>query len=305
MNKKQIAIMVVIGGVFIFLLKLLAYLASNSVALLSDAMESIVNIVASIMMLAALIIAAIPEDENHRYGHQKAENISALVEGVLIIIAAVLIIEAAIGRLSNPAVFGNINLGMIISLTATALNALLALVMLRESRRSRSMALEGDSKHLFSDVLSSVGVVIGLFIASVTGLYILDPLIALVVAALLIKRGIDVFRKTCQDLMDSRCEEEEKIIVTVLDRNEAHYLEYHELKTRRSGQKVFMEVHICMDGDVSLSEAHALSVKLEEELESEVPGIVSTIHIEDHNWCEKYSPNFRKTGLKRSYANQK
>ncbi len=305
MNKKQIAILVVIGGVFIFLLKLLAYFESNSVALLSDAMESIVNIVASIMMLGALIIASIPEDQNHKYGHQKAENISALVEGVLIIIAAVLIIEAAVGRLSNPAVFGNINLGMVISLSATALNALLAVIMLRESKRSHSMALEGDSKHLFSDVMSSVGVVIGLFIASVTGLYILDPLIALVVAALLIKMGVDVFRKTCQDLMDARCEEEEKTIVTVLDRNESLYLEYHELKTRRSGQKIFMEVHICMDGDVSLSKAHDFSVKLEKELESAVPGIVSTIHIEDHNWCEKYAPNYRKKGLKRPFANEK
>ncbi len=290
MDKKQIAMLVIVGGVFIFLLKLSAFLVSNSVALLSDALESIINIVASIMMFGALIIASRSEDETHKYGYQKAENISALIEGVLIIIAAVLIIEATIGRLFNPVAFDNIDLGLIISLCATSLNGVLAVIMLRESKRSRSMALEGDAKHLFSDVMSSVGVVIGLFIASVTGLYILDPLIALVVAALLIKMGIDVFRRTTHDLMDSSCEEEEKAIIVVLDSNDG-YLEYHELKTRRSGHKVFMEVHICMNGEVSLSAAHALSVKLEKELESAVPGIVTNIHIEDHTWCEKHKTN--------------
>ena len=287
MNKKQIALLAIFGGVIIFLLKLLAFFTSNSVALLSDAMESIINIVASIMMFTALIIAARPEDEKHKYGHQKAENISALVEGVLIIIAAVLIIEAALGRLFNPVAFDNINLGIIISLSATSLNGLLAVLMWRESKRSRSMALEGDAKHLFSDVMSSIGVVIGLFIASVTGLYILDPLIALVVAALLIKMGIDVFRKTSQDLMDSSCEEEEKTIIAILEKSQG-FMEYHELKTRRSGHKVFMEVHLCVDGDVSVSKAHDLTMRIEKELELAVPGIVPNIHIEDHTQCQKH-----------------
>ena len=287
MNKKQIALLAIFGGVLIFLLKLLAFFTSNSVALLSDAMESIINIVASIMMFTALIIAARPEDEKHKYGHQKAENISALVEGVLIIIAAVLIIEAALGRLFNPVAFDNINLGIIISLSATSLNGLLAVLMWRESKRSRSMALEGDAKHLFSDVMSSIGVVIGLFIASVTGLYILDPLIALVVAALLIKMGIDVFRKTSQDLMDSSCEEEEKTIIAILEKSQG-FMEYHELKTRRSGHKVFMEVHLCVDGDVSVSKAHDLTMRIEKELELAVPGIVPNIHIEDHTQCQKH-----------------
>jgi cation diffusion facilitator family transporter len=274
------------GGILIFILKLSAFLVSNSVALLSDALESIINIVASIMMFAALTIASRSEDEEHEYGHQKAENISALIEGILIIIAAVLILEATVGRLFSPVGFSNIDLGMIISLSATSLNAVLAITMLRESRKSRSMALEGDAKHLFSDVMSSVGVVIGLFIASVTGIYIIDPLIAMVVAALLIKMGIDVFRKTTRDLMDSSCTEEEKAIIAVLEKNDG-LLEYHDLKTRRSGHSVFMDVHICLQGEVSLSEAHSLSVKIEKELESVVPGIVPNIHIEDHTWCEK------------------
>jgi cation diffusion facilitator family transporter len=286
-NKGQIAILAIVMGIIIFVLKLLAYLVSNSVALLSDAMESIVNIVASLMMFAALMIASRSADESHKYGYHKAENISALIEGVLIIIAAVLIIEAAVGRLSNPAPFSNIDLGLIISLCATSLNGALSLIMMREAKKSHSMALEGDAKHLFSDVISSLGVVVGLIIATISGIYIIDSLIAIVVAALLIKMGVDVFRKTTHDLMDSSCEEEEKIIASILDHNK-EFIEFHELKTRRSGNRVFMDVHICMNGDVRLSEAHAMTVKLEKELESAVPGIEPHIHVEDHTWCEKH-----------------
>ena len=287
MNKKQIAMLAIVGGIFIFILKLLAYIISNSVALLSDAMESIINIVASIMLLAALTISARSEDENHKYGHQKAENISALVEGILIIIAAVLIVEATVGRLFNPVGFEDINLGMIVSLCATCLNGILATIMFREAKKNRSMALEGDAKHLFSDVMSSVGVVIGLFVASVTGLFIIDPLIALFVAAILVKMGVDVLRKTSKDLMDSNCVEAEKAIIAVLEKTKG-YLEYHGLKTRRSGNKVFMEVHLCLDGEVSVKEAHELTDKIENELELVVPGIKSIIHIEDQTQCERH-----------------
>jgi len=286
-NKKQIAMLAIVGGIFIFILKLLAYIISNSVALLSDAMESIINIVASIMLLAALTISARSEDENHKYGHQKAENISALVEGILIIIAAVLIVEATVGRLFNPVGFEDINLGMIVSLCATCLNGILATIMFREAKKNRSMALEGDAKHLFSDVMSSVGVVIGLFVASVTGLFIIDPLIALFVAAILVKMGVDVLRKTSKDLMDSNCVEAEKAIIAVLEKTKG-YLEYHGLKTRRSGNKVFMEVHLCLDGEVSVKEAHELTDKIENELELVVPGIKSIIHIEDQTQCERH-----------------
>jgi cation diffusion facilitator family transporter len=293
-DKTRIAILAIVVGIFIFFLKLAAYFTSNSVALLSDALESIINIVASIMMFAALSIAAKAKDENHKYGHQKAENISALVEGVLIIVAAVLIIEATIGRIFNPVGFEDVNLGIIISLCATSLNGILAITMLRESKKNRSMALEGDAKHLFSDVMSSVGVVIGLFIANVTGVLILDPLIAMVVAILLIKMGISVFKRTSHDLMDSTCEEEEKLIVEALEKV-GGFMEYHDLKTRRSGDAVYMDVHICMRGDVTLSEAHALSVRIDKEIEAAIPGTVSTIHIEDQEWCQKAQAKVAKT----------
>ena len=147
------------------------------------------------------------------------------------------------------------------------------------------MALEGDAKHLFSDVISSIGVVIGLFVANITELFILDPLIALIVAFLLVKMGVDVFRRTSKDLMDSNCAEEEKTIIAILEKTQG-YLEYHGLKTRRSGDKVFMEVHLCVDGEVSVKEAHELTEKIEKALELAIPGILSIIHIEDQTQCQ-------------------
>lgn len=295
MDKSRIAILAIAVGIIVFILKVLAYLVSDSVALLSDAMESIINIVASILMFAALIISARPEDVGHRYGHQKAENISALIEGILIIIAAVLIIEATVGRLFNPIALENVDLGLLVSLSATTLNGILAFVMFRIARSERSMALEGDAKHLFSDVMSSVGVVVGLFIASVTGLYILDPLIALVVAVLLVKMGIDVLRKTSHDLMDSACEEEENAIVDVLERNQG-FLEYHDLKTRRSGHNVFMEVHICLQGNVTISEGQGLVTRLEDELRAAVPDLVPNIRLEDQTQCQKHKAEAELSG---------
>lgn len=285
MDKGRIAAIAIAVGVVVFLLKLFAYFLSDSVALLSDAMESIINIVASILMFLAVRIAARPEDSDHRYGHQKAENISALIEGVLIIIAAVLIIEATIGRLFNPVPLENPSFGLAVSIVASSLNGALALLMLREAKKSHSMALEGDAKHLLSDVMSSVGVVIGLVIAVVTGLYILDPLIALIVALLLIKMGIDVFHRTTHDLMDASCEEEESLIIEVLQKD-PRFLEYHDLKTRRSGSHLFMEVHICLDGDVTISQGQDIVTKLEGELRTKVPGIVPTIRLEDQTQCK-------------------
>ncbi|HEY3420869.1 MAG TPA: cation diffusion facilitator family transporter, partial [Methanomassiliicoccales archaeon] len=141
-------------------------------------------------------------------------------------------------------------------------------------------------KHLFSDVMSSVGVVLGLFVASVTNVLILDPLIAMVVAILLIKMGISVFRTTTHDLMDSACEEEEQVIERILN-DTGGFLEYHDLKTRRSGDTVYLDIHICMSGQVTLSQAHAFSVRLEKDIEAAIPGIVSNIHIEDEQWCKK------------------
>ncbi|HUL38678.1 MAG TPA: cation diffusion facilitator family transporter [Methanomassiliicoccales archaeon] len=284
MNKQQVAMLAIIGGSLIFSLKLLAFLVTNSVALLSDALESIINIVASIMMLLSIRIAAIPEDQNHRYGHQKAENISAYTEGFLILIAAFLIIGTSISRLFSPIVLSDIDLGLAISLTATGINAMLSYVLLKEARLTGSIAMEGDSKHLLSDVLSSIGVVIGLFIASITGYYVLDPLLALIVAAIIIRMGIGIVRKASTDLMDQSCPEVEKRIVAIMDGMDG-YIEYHDIKTRKNGNNYYAEFHLCVKGETTVRDSHELTDGIEADLRKDFPNIAVNIHVESEEQC--------------------
>ena len=271
--------MAIAGGAAVLAIKMVAFLVTDSVALLSDALESVLNIVASVMMFVSLSISDKPADEDHKYGHRKAEGLSCFVEGLLILFAAVLILEASIGRLFDPMPFTNLDIGLAISLSATALNGILSYQLLKVARRTNSLALEGDAKHPFTDVLSSVGVVLALLVASATGLTVLDPLVALVVAALIVRMGLGLLRKACRDLMDQSCPDTEERIRSVLDRCDG-FIEYHDLKTRRSGGVVFTEFHLCVDGGISVHRAHDLTDKIERELEKEVPGIDVTVHVE-------------------------
>jgi cation diffusion facilitator family transporter len=288
-NKQQVAMLAIIGGSLIFSLKLVAFLVTDSVALLSDALESIINIVASIMMLLSIRISALPEDQNHRYGHQKAENISAFTEGFLILIAAFLIIATSISRLFNPIELTDVNIGLAISLMATCINAALSYILLKEARRSGSIALEGDSKHLLSDVLSSLGVVVGLFIASITGWYILDPLLALLVAAIVIRMGVGIVRKASTDLMDQSCPEIEKRIQEVMDSTKG-YIEYHDIRTRKNGNNYYAEFHLCVKGDMTVRDSHKLTDSIEAQLRKDFPGIMMNIHVESEEQCCKDRP---------------
>ncbi len=284
-KKEQVAPLAVVGGLIIFAIKLLAYHISGSVALLSDALESIVNILASVMMLISIRISMKPADRDHRYGHQRAENISCLVEGLLIVLAAVLIIMTSFERLFDPVSLTSINLALMVSLIATGLNAGLSYVLIKESHRSSSIALEGDAKHLFSDVLSSLVVVIGLFLAKVTGWYEIDPLLALLVAVLLVRMAYGVLRKTCRDLMDHRCPESEALIEGVLQDQEG-LLQYHDLKTRRVGDSVYAEMHICVKAESTVAQAHELTERIEDALRKKVPGIIVNIHMETEREIE-------------------
>lgn len=284
MRKQQVAKLAVAIGLLIFFIKLAAYLISGSVALLSDALESIVNIAASIMMLASVRVAMMPADADHRYGHQRAENISSLVEGILIVIAALLIIVASLGRLLEPREFTSIGLAIAVSLIATALNGGMSLLLLRSSRQNGSIALEGDAKHLLSDVISSVGIIIGLLLAEATGWYVLDPIMALLVSLLLIRMAYSLLAKTCHDLMDHSLPESEAVIEQVL-REHGGFLQYHDLKTRHVGECVYAEMHLCVPAATTMAEAHELTESIEEAIRKKIPGIAVNIHMETEKEC--------------------
>ncbi len=269
-----------IGGFVVFCLKLAAFFISGSVALLSDALESVVNIVASFLMFVCVRIAGTPADSDHPYGHEKVENISAFVEGALVIVAGLLIAYAAIGRFFNPVELGSLDLALGVSLLATATNAGLSLFLTRSAKANGSMALEGDAKHLLSDVISSVGVVIGLFIAKMTGWAILDPMLALLMACIVFKMGTELVMKAGNGLIDQAADTEQKKIEELLDAHHPQFIDYHNVKTRRSGNKVFAELHLTVDPNLTVQKAHDLTKHLEERLRQEMPGVSMTIHVE-------------------------
>jgi cation diffusion facilitator family transporter len=280
MKKKQAALIALICGVAIFGIKLVAYFVSNSVALLSDALESIVNIAASALMLFSVCISERAPDSSHKYGHEKIEDISSLVEGIFIIIAAFLIIYAAAGRLFEPAELLKLDIAIGVSMFATALNAGLSWLLIKTAKSYGSTALEGDAKHLFSDVISTAGVWIGLFVAQLTGWSFLDSALAFVVAALIVRMGAGLVMKSSNRLMDQSCIAEEKKIMEVLGRHSFQFIDFHDLKTRRHGNQVFAELHLSVDGSLSVKEAHDLTDQLEEELKEEQPNVNLTIHVE-------------------------
>ena len=280
MKKKQAALIAVVCGVAIFGIKLVAYFVSNSVALLSDALESIVNIAASGLMLFSVCVSERAPDSSHKYGHEKIEDISNLMEGVFIIIAAFFIIYAAAGRLFEPVELFELDVAIGISMLATALNAGLSLLLIKTAKSCGSTALEGDAKHLFSDVISTAGVWIGLIIAQLTGWSFLDSILAFVVAALIVRIGAGLVLKSSNRLMDQSCIAEEKKIKEILGRHSFKFIDFHDLKTRRHGNQVFAELHLSVDGSLSVKEAHDLTDQLEEELKEEQPNIHLTIHVE-------------------------
>jgi len=263
-------------------LKALAYLLTGSVALLSDALESTVNVAAALMALFTIRFAQRPPDETHPFGHTKAEYFSAVLEGVLVVVAALLIAQEALPRLLNPKALQGLGPGLLVSLFASSLNGLLALHLIRQGQALRSPALTADGYHVLSDVLTSVGVLVGVGLAWLTGFWVLDPLLALVVAGNILLMGLRLVRQSVGGLMDeglsgAEVEGIRKAIARVL---QGRALEVHDLKTRRAGPRAFLEFHLVVPGSMSVEEAHRLCDELERALEGEFPGLSVTIHVE-------------------------
>ncbi len=280
MDNRGAALVAVGGGIIIFAVKLGAWYISGSVALLSDALESIINIVASCLMLFSVYVSGRPADDEHHYGHQKVEYITSLAEGGLIITAAIFIIHTALERLSDPVPITSVGSALGINLFATALNGGLSWYLIRTSRETGSIALEGDAKHLFSDVVTSVGVAGGLYVSQLTGWIQADAIIALAVSVLIMRMGAVIILKSSRVLMDDHSPETEEKIEALLDRHRSNFVDYHDIKTRRSGTQVFAELHLSIDGEMTVKEAHDFTDHLEEDLKKELPDVAVTIHIE-------------------------
>ncbi|MGB2895515.1 MAG: cation diffusion facilitator family transporter [Anaerolineales bacterium] len=262
-------------------LKAVGYLLTQSVGLLSDALESGINLAAAFTALAALRISAQPPDEDHAYGHQKVEYLSSGVEGGLIALAAISIAVMAIQRLLNPQPIDHLGLGLFISAAASVINLGTALILIRVGRRRRSIALEADGQHLMTDVWTSAGVMIGVGAVGLTGWQTLDPLIALAVAAWIGFNGYKILKRSALGLIDTALPENEiAAIQAVLDRNCSSKIKYHALRTRQAGSRSFISMHIQAPGDWSIQAGHDLLETIEREIRETIPAATIFTHIE-------------------------
>jgi cation diffusion facilitator family transporter len=261
-------------------LKTGAWWVSGSVSLLSDALESLVNLAGATFALMMVTVAARPPDEDHPYGHHKAEYFSSGFEGVLIFVAALAIIWAAVQRLITPQPLEALGWGLALSVASTVLNALLAASMLKKAREVRSMALEGDARHLFTDVWTSVGVVGGLLAVMFTGWQWLDPLIAIAVALNILREGGSLVRRSADGLMDRALETDAQAqIRKVLDDFAHQSIRFDHVVTRRAGTRRFVDLHMHMPAGWTLGRAAAVRTSVEQALMSAVPGLRATIQL--------------------------
>ena len=262
-------------------LKFLAYRLTGSVALLSDALESIINVVASGAALLALWVAARPADANHPYGHTKAEYLSAVAEGVLIVLAAVGILRLAVPDLFAPHPVEAAWLGLGVNVLASLINGVWASVVIRAGRRSRSPALLADGQHLLTDVVTSVGVVAGVVLALLSGWAILDPLLAIFVALNILWSGWGLLSRSVGGLMDAGVDSPtEARIRQAMSEHADGALEMHDLRTRTSGAVTFIDFHLVVPGEMSVREAHTICDRLEDALRAELEDVQVTIHVE-------------------------
>lgn len=262
-------------------LKYLAYALTGSVGLLSDAAESIINVIAAVTALVSLLYAARPVDRSHTYGHEKIEFFSSGLEGVLIVVAALGIGWYAVRRLLHPQPLEALDVGILVSFLAAFINWGVARVLLRTGREFRSIVLEADGKHLLTDVWTSAAVIGGLAIVRLTGIQALDSIIALVVAANILWTGYDLMRVSFNGLMDHALSPaEQNAVRAAIESRLGPGMAYHALRTRQAGARRFADFHLLVPGKMSVRQAHALANRVEEAVEAALAGLEATIHIE-------------------------
>ncbi len=275
------ALLSILAAVVTIGLKLLAYWLTGSVAMLSDALESLVNLAAAVVLLFALWFGSFPPDETHSYGHEKVEFFASGFEGALILFAAGGILATALPRLFAPAPIEQVGVGVALSLVATAVNFATARLLLKQAKRTRSLALETDGRHLLSDVFTTIGVVVGVALVSLTGIELLDPLIALVVGLLILRTGADLLRRSVHGLMDRALDPAEVgEIRTAIQGQLQDGMTFHELRTRRLGPRRLADVHLLVPGELSVRDGHALATLVENAVEGALADTEITVHVE-------------------------
>lgn len=274
-------------------LKWYAFLVTGSVGFMSDALESGINLLAAVVAFYSLSVAARPADKEHPFGHEKAEYFSSLTEGVLIVLAALGIAYAAINRIYNPKPLESLNYGMLLSVVATLVNLVTARVLLYFSKKYNSITIEADAHHLMTDVWTTVGIVLGIFLVKFTGWQILDPVMAILVALSIIYTGVKLIVRSMDGLMDSRVSEQDMMLIReVLNSYKSEDIDYHALYTRRASAKQFITFHLLFPGEITVHKAHEVTKQVEFDLKSKLPLADIFIHVEPMNDPDAFDDQF-------------
>jgi cation diffusion facilitator family transporter len=262
-------------------LKSTAYLLTGSVGLLSDAVESLVNLVGALVALAMLTIAARPPDDEHTFGHSKAEYFASAIEGILIFGAAAAIAFAAIDRLIHPRPLEQMGIGLLVSAVASVINLVVARILIKAGRQHESITLEADGKHLMTDVWTSAGVIGGLILVALTGWTVLDPIVALLVAVNIVWTAIDLLRRSVNGLMDAALPDaEQEMIETVMAQYRTKQVDFHALRTRQAASRRFVSVHMLVPGKWTVHDAHHLAEDFESDLRAALGDAIIQTHLE-------------------------
>lgn len=271
----------IIAAILTIALKSGAYLLTGSVGLLSDAAESLINLVAALVAFWLLTVAARPADEEHSYGHSKAEYFSSGVESSLILLAAIGIGWTAFNRLLAPQPLENVGIGLAVSLVATGINGVVAVVLLRAGRQLSSITLTADAHHLLTDVWTSIGILVGVVLVQFTGWLVLDPVIALLMAVNIVWTGFRLLRDSALGLLDTALPRKDReVIGHVTARYQAEGIRFHALRTRMAGQRRFISMHVLVPGSWSVQRGHALCEQIEQAIIQDLPRSTVFTHLE-------------------------
>lgn len=281
-EKSKVALLSILSNTTLVTLKVIAGLVTGSVSILSEAIHSGLDLLAAIIAYISVRISRRPPDHMHQYGHGKFENLSGTIEAILIFVAAVWIIIEAYEKLLNKGTVETLTIGILIMAISAVVNIIISGVLMKTAKRTHSIALEADAMHLRTDVLTSVGVLVGLAVIQLTGLQILDPIIAMGVAALIIKASYDLTAKAFRPLLDIAVgQDEEGIINEVLEAMaENNLLGYHKIRTRQSGPERHLDMHLIVPRDMTVKEAHDLAHQVEAQLKQRLPHSIILIHTE-------------------------
>ncbi|MDN5316701.1 MAG: hypothetical protein PWR08_825 [Thermoanaerobacterium sp.] len=280
MNKQNSALLSVISNSVLIVIKLLAGILMHSVSVISEAIHSSIDLIASLIAFLSIRVAVKPADEDHPFGHSKYENISGFVEAILIFFAAILIIYEAVRRIVTGTYVENLGTGIIVMLFASFVNAVVSYFLFKVSKKEDSIALRADAMHLLTDVFTSLGVTIGLVVIKVTKLGILDPIIAIFVVLLIIKASIGLTKEALKDLTDTGLPEKEVKEIENIIKSNFEITSFHKLRTRKSGSRREIDVHLRVDKDYNIVEAHELSHKVSKQIVDKFPDSHVIIHIE-------------------------